>query len=133
MSGPLSKHLPLTTDRHEPCCFPFSLENKGMWDEVGPITRIWEQTGAIGSRSRSGSKDRKLGDRGGDNARTLRGSHCLGRQTSRTELSVIPFRCQSSSETPIIICYVSGKTEAHRDHMVFPGLGFRSHADTHQV
>lgn len=38
-----------------------------MWDEVGPITRIWEQTWAIGSRSRSGSKDRKLRDRGGDN------------------------------------------------------------------
>lgn len=54
-------------------------------------------------------------------------------QTMCTEFRVILFLCCDGAEASIIICFVSGKMEAHGDHMVFLGLWFRNRAEIHQV
>lgn len=104
-----------------------------MCDEAGPKTRIWEQTWAIGGRSRSGPEDKDLRDWGGDNTRDSKRKVLFSWQTLCKKCSVISFHCQSGSEATIVICYVSGKTEAPRDHTVFQGLPFKDRADIHQV
>lgn len=46
---------------------------------------------------------------------------------------VILFLCCNGAEASIIICFVSGKMEAHGDHMAFPGLWFRNRDEIHQI